>query len=107
MKTEQKTPFEDLVVLAGRLRTLDADLEAYRAKRGKSAGELAEEFRERATEVSDYLRAVAENQDEWESHFEEIAEADGEEPIDLGDHLDGFSLEVEVNATLAEYFAKA
>lgn len=39
MKTEQKTPFEDLAVLAGRLlsegRTpaLDADLEAYRAAR--------------------------------------------------------------------------
>ena len=42
MKTEQKTPFEDLAVLAGRLRALDADLEAYRASQGKSAQELAE-----------------------------------------------------------------
>lgn len=107
MKTEQKTPFEDLVVLAGRLRTLEADLEAYRASRGKTAGELAEEFRERATEVSDYLEALTAEPDAWIERFEEVAEADGEEPIDLGNHLDGLSLEVEVNATLAEYFAKA
>lgn len=107
MKTEQKTTFEDLAVLAGRLSALEADLEAYRASRGKSAGELAEEFRERATVVSDYLRAFAENQDEWESHHEETAELEGFEPVDLGDELDGLSLEVEVNATLAEYFAKA
>ena len=107
MKTEQKNTFEDLAVLAGRLRTLDADLEAYRAKRGKSALEFAEELLGQAEEASCYLRAVAENQDEWEIHFAEIAEADGEEPIGLCDHLDDLSLEVEVNATLAEYFAKA
>lgn len=104
MKTEQKTPFEDLAVLAGRLRTLEADLEAYRAKRGKSAGKLAEEFLGQAEEASCHLRLVAESQYEWESLFEKIAETNGEEPIDVGDYMDDLSLEVSVNATLGEYF---
>ncbi len=75
------------------------------APRGrKSAGELAEELLGQAEEASCHLWSVSENQDEWESLFEKIAEANGEEPIDVGEYMDDLSLEVSVNAALGEYF---
>ena len=106
-----KTNFETLATLAGRLCSegetaqLKADLETFRA--GRDPRELAQEFFDRAEEVSDYLLAILENPDERESHHEEIAELEGFEPVDLGDELDGLSLEVSVNTTLVEYFQTA
>ncbi len=91
MKTEQNTTlFENLAVLAERLQDaeteaekaeLKADLEAFRAEKGKSPKALAKELRGRAEETSETASVAEENREEWQSHFDETAEADGDEPV--------------------------
>ncbi len=119
MKTENRPfTFDDLANLAGASATLRHEPENQEAREDFETGlrrllgqkpgldrkaallSLAAEADERATLASLLLESLVEEGPEaWEDRWEETGE-----DLDWGDQLDGFSLEVEVNAELVARF---